>query len=338
MSLRETFDDILLAITVSAAAIYGFLRIFTSERHKRLGEMGPRTEVGRATPADIPPEKGEAPPVPGELCGTLEELRAALRRKEDELLECRKQFEQVREFGRKLTVIQQVYIDAILLGPRDSGKSSVAELWEKPWHKVEETETTTVWNEYEANLYEYKTVRKKDLTFAVDRPLKKVLRLRLRDYPGEGAQLVEALDHIGRLDKKVVLILFMLVGVTDRNDIIGNIENSEYFNHVFVEMVKSLKSVSESVLKVFVVFNKSDVLPSDWAEEEALERLKLANAPAVHSIKHIFGHLIEFHLISAQTNRGMIRLLGSIGRLAIEGKDDSERFQRKLSRWSEGST
>ncbi len=256
--------------------------------------------------------------------GRIEELQQEVARYEEHM-------EKLRAFGRNRTEVEHEIIDAILLGPRSSGKTSLAELWANPVSYNVTQEATMAWRRVNLSLHEFGIEKKHDPLFDVVRGFKKVLRLRLHDYPGELSKVPEAFQKINDLSSKATIIFMLQVGYSD-GVIAGVDENAEYFNGVFVDQLQlGLKGIVRSVARVLVVFNKADLLPREWTEDEAREKLKLANRHPIGFIKRCFGENIEFHVISVRTNLGIVNLLGYLGQAAIQGEDELDRFRKRMA-------
>ena len=237
----------------------------------------------------------------------------------------------LRDFGKSRTETYHDNIDAVLLGPISSGKTSLAAKWANPLTYNVTPEASVFWRRFDLSLHQFGVEKKFDPLFDVERSFRRVLRLRLYDYPGESAQIPLAFKRIGELSSKTTIIFMLQVGYS--NGIISGVEeNAEYFNGVFVEQIqRGLKEIVESVAKVFVVFNKADLLPREWTTSEALERVVVANSHPIHFIKSVFGPLIEYHIISVRNNLGIVDLLGTLGHAAIDGADEHDRFGKRIA-------
>jgi len=89
---------------------------------------------------------------------TLENKNSAL---EDKL-------QKTREYIQKLNVIDYSFQDIILLGPRNSGKTSVAELWSKPATNIDALPPTTKWQVHERDILEFDNYEEKHPTLDID--------------------------------------------------------------------------------------------------------------------------------------------------------------------------
>jgi GTPase SAR1 family protein len=265
--------------------------------------------------------------------GRLRDELDAERKRRDGLLE------KLREYGHKHPKTQTEFVEAILLGPRNSGKSSLIELWTTPWTDIKSLSHSVDWLDYIVHLHQFEPQSYKDELFDMDRIVLRSLRLRVRDYPGEEAYLMQAIRDLKTLNKKVVLIFVM--NLDWRND--GLCEdvarmNDQYFSQILVDEIrKHIKNLSSVVSRVMIVFNKADLLPPDWKDHQALAELRKASSNAVSNIESIFGGKTDYHLISARTNKGIVNLLGDVGRVALDDARDRERFEKnnKLERLKE---
>lgn len=242
----------------------------------------------------------------------------------------RERLARLKEYGRDTMVTVPEYLDVIVLGPRDSGKTSLIELWTTPWTEVGEIRPSKEWRIYEFAIFDFAPVRRRDEVFDVERQFQSQLRLRIHDYPGENAYRLEAVRKLGGIKGKAILVLLLKVGYSE-----GTVQhagvNAEYFSRVFVEEVEQhVKRLHGKVAKCFVVFNKRDLLPPETRPDELLRKLKGANGDAVHQIERTFSGIISYHLISVLTNENLIKLLGAIGGLGAPSSDQRRSLARKL--------
>lgn len=241
-----------------------------------------------------------------------------------------KDLERFKEFAESLTMIDYSYVDAIMIGPRKSGKTSIAELWTSPWTQIVDIESSAVWQMYERDIYEFKSDVRTNPNISIEQTYEPVLRLRVHDYPGEDIYRVQAIKKLDELSDKAVLV-FMFHVVFVNGKIEGYVENSTYFSAQFADMVmERLTSLSGDVAKAIVVFNKADILPDDWSDTKALQELKKVNRDAIYQIERLFSGNLEYHLTSALTNKGLVTLLGSIGLAGLETKRDQKSFKQKI--------
>lgn len=250
------------------------------------------------------------------------ELEDHLHSVENESSHTRERLRKIYDHIRDDPIIDYQYIDIVLLGPRNAGKTSIGLVWTSPWTQIQKIRSTspTDWREYEANIFEFPQKRCRDEIFELTRPLRTFLRIRVHDYPGEPAYLTEALEDLRDLKQKVVLVFVFNVGF-HKGEIQYCRENAEYFSYTFVEEIeRHLKRVSGYIAKAIVVFNKSDLLPQEWSEQEAIDKLQQSNSDGMHQIMRVF-HNFSCRLTSAKTNKGIINLLSEIGRVAVPDAD-----------------
>lgn len=241
-----------------------------------------------------------------------------------------KHLERFKEFAENLTMVDCIYVDAIMIGPRKSGKTSIAELWTSPWTQIADIKSSAVWQMYERDIYEFESDVRKNPDISMEQTYEPVLRLRVHDYPGEDNYRVQAIKKLDELsDKAVLIFVFHVVFVNGKIE--GYIENSIYFSVQFADMIiDRLTSLSGEVAKAIIVFNKADLLPDEWSDVKALQELKKANRDAIHQIERLFSGNLEYHLTSALTNRGLVGLLGSVGLAGLETKRDQKSFKQKI--------
>lgn len=253
---------------------------------------------------------------------------------------CERVLLEAKEEVENSFLIRNMTIDVVMLGPRGAGKTSIARLWTAPWTKIGTIAPSSEWESYEADIYEFE---EEDCSSSSDRlgsllgakrACLPVLRIRVLDYPGESNYRSEALKKIQRLNEKVVVLFVFKVGFHEGQIQYAH-ENAEYFSVSFLEDVQdTLGRVTQKIAKVIVVFNKADYLPREWNDQIALARLKKANQQAIHQIERVFSPHVEYVVVSALTNKGIVDLLGRIGEIAITTKQELKRFKSYLERWS----
>ncbi|MBI3448015.1 MAG: GTPase domain-containing protein [Acidobacteria bacterium] len=228
-------------------------------------------------------------------------------------------------------MLEYDYIDVIIMGPRASGKTSIVELWTSPWTQIGKLEPSATWRVYQKNIYESAEFIRHNRDLELDQTIKPTLRLRVHDFPGEDSYRVKALAEL-RSDKKCVLMFVMKVGIVgDQVELYR--DNALYFSASLADTLFSqAERATMSVSKAIIVFNKADLLPKTWSDDEALVRLRSANRDALYQIERLFSGKLEYHLTSAATNRGLIQVLGSIGRCAISTEADQARFDDHISK------
>jgi GTPase SAR1 family protein len=238
--------------------------------------------------------------------------------------------EKMREWARNITLLCYEYIDVVILGPSDSGKTSIATRWSAPWTNVHLISPSPYWTVSEFSLHEFEPVKRHDEVFDVQHLYEPVLRMRVRDYPGEESKRIEAITHIGSLEKRVVLLLVMDVCFSN-GKCVDAIRNARYYSKVFFEqIVATLENVSRSIDTVVVVFNKSDLAPDVMDENATLLTLKSANKDTVDRVESLFGGRTQYIVCSAFTNHNIVNLLGRVALTAIGSDEDGKRLQTAL--------
>lgn len=227
------------------------------------------------------------------------------------LAQVKNSLEKAKEYIKSHTVIDYLYQDIVLLGPRNSGKTSVAKLWTEPAFNIEELSYTTQWQSYERDILEFDEYIKKNDTFAIDIKYHRRLRIRIHDYPGEDKFRLQAIRELPNLKNPVLLLFFDVQA--DSTGIQTIHRNNSYYSQAFMETVRSQEDITLGIPKVVVVFNKADLLPATMGFDVAKERLKQINADAVERIESLFSGKLSYLTISALDNRGLIRLLGVSG-------------------------
>lgn len=232
--------------------------------------------------------------------------------------------------------MQEVYYifhDIVLLGPRDAGKTSIAELWTQPWFNISEVQPSDDWQTYQASIFDIGSETRKDELFGVDRTYDLVLRVRIHDHPGDDYYQTLALKKLPTLKNPTLLLFFDLdaneQGII-RSKQIDN--NHTYYSKYFAETLEGLTNITRNVSEVIVVFNKVDVLPQSWDKRIMISKLCEVNSDAIARIRKIFGVKVKYWLVSTRDNRGMISLLGeaSAAGLSEQMKASVERRLEKL--------
>jgi GTPase SAR1 family protein len=240
--------------------------------------------------------------------------------------EAEKKLNTVRNHAKEIDRTEYIYQDVVLLGSRNCGKTSLVKLWCAPWANIHHIRSTDSWETSEFDLIPLQTERKYDPRFEVDTGVKKVLRLKIHDYPGDDAFRDRAILDLKNLHNAVILCVFDL-------DVVNNGEipkkyskNNSYYSQMFMNSINNHKDLSESVIKAFVVFNKIDLLKGELQSELIIQKLKEVNESAVKQIETAFSPRIEYHAVSAETNKWLTTLLGEVSKIALKNhqKDSKE--------------
>lgn len=242
-----------------------------------------------------------------------------------------KKLEEIKEYSKRLTEISYVYQDLILLGPRFSGKTSVARLWTEPWFDISRVRPSDEWTTYEASIFDIGTERFFDNVFDVERPRRNTLRIRIYDYPGEDHFRNVAIEKVPKLHNAVLLLFFEVVA--DSNNILPTNKNNEYFSKIFMDKIEDQGNISKNIAKVIIVFNKVDLLPSTLDFETSCKHLHKINADAIKRIHSLFSSRLDFAYVSAVDNRNLISLLGSAGSFGMS-EELKQRFEEQIQRLS----
>lgn len=236
-------------------------------------------------------------------------------------------FEDIKEYGKNTQIIDYVYLDLVLLGPRDSGKTSVTKLWTKAWSDIRFLSPTEEWETCEISIFDMGKSEFFDGLFETTRVKTTELRLRIHDYPGEDRFRLQALEKIPQLERPVLLLFFDVQA--NSSDVIDITTNNNYYSRVFMDAIERSSEVYRRVGKVIIVFNKQDSLPQAWSEGEALAALRRINRDAIGRIESLFSGKLETFLVSALKNTHLISLLGSASSAALEG-DVRKKFEEEM--------
>jgi translation elongation factor EF-1alpha len=194
---------------------------------------------------------------------------------------------------------------------------------------------TADWAKYEFSIFEYSnTYKELDTQLNVERTYRKVIRLRLHDYPGEDYGRQAAIKKLPQL-QNAVLILFFDIDANNDKGIIEINKNNSYYSFSFMESVEAQKGITRNVSKVIVAFNKCDLIPIYTEKKAAEKKLKEINKDALDRITSLFGGQVEFFFISAKDNKKLITLLGTVGSTCLP-MEEREMFYKKLRKLSDG--
>ncbi len=235
--------------------------------------------------------------------------------------------EKLREYGRNTEVIEYIYQDIVLLGPRKSGKTSIAELWSKPWCDITLIERSEYWKTYSVDICEIKKDERDDELFDVKRTYHTMLRVRIYDYPGEDRFRTMAIENLPNSKNAVLLLLFDIEA--NSNGIIQIHKNNEYYSKVFMETIEKQKNLSQHISKVIIVFNKIDLLPPTWDYKKMEDEIKSVNSDADTRIRSLFSGKLQYFLVSALDNRKLISLLGACASSGLP-KYAKEKFEEEI--------
>ena len=266
------------------------------------------------------------------LNAQLDNLNAQMGNLHGQLRKATEANDRMRAFGESTMSLNYDYVDTVLLGPRDAGKSSLVKVWSEPWTIVQEVAPTpnNMWSTVEFSVHEFEPAKRFDDTFGFERFFRPVLRMRVRDYPGEDHLRIPAIRDIKKLDRRVVLVFVLKVGFAD-GEFAETARNEGYFSKAFVDEIETiLVKIGGVVARVVVVFNKVDLMSEPLPDQETVEYLKLANRQVINRLESTFGGLIDYVAVSAETNRNAIKLLGLIASTAILTAADEVKLDAAL--------
>jgi hypothetical protein len=242
--------------------------------------------------------------------------------------------QQLREYIKNIRFFDFQYLDVVFFGPRQSGKTSIIELWSAPWTDVRKLKPSPEWTCEEITVHEFEEEVRPHPLIEATCTYVPTLRVRLHDYPGEDSYRLQAIQDLRELTGKSVVLFVFHVGYHD-NRITHSDRNAEYYSTVFVEEIREqLENVTRHIQKAIIVFNKIDTLPREWDDEYALTELKQANASAIVEISRVFSGKLEFRTTSSLTNTGLVELLGTTVLSAIPVEAERDRFNRSLEELS----
>lgn len=268
--------------------------------------------------------------------GKLLALERAVEETKTALSAATRKIDSFKEYARHTKVINHLYHDVVLLGPRHAGKSSVAKLWTQPWFDIRELSPSSLWKTYEVSVCDLSTEERHDPLFEVPRQHQHVLRVRLHDYPGDDAKRSEAVRALPQLQNAALLLFFDLIPDGEGISSVAVAKNASYYSKVFIEALESVGQLSSKVSKVILVFNKIDLLPSHLDRKTLTTMLHQANVGPISRLEAVFSGQLTSDFASAVDNRGLIGLLGmaaSVG-LPREMREQVDREIQQLYRVS----
>ncbi|HEX2076475.1 MAG TPA: GTPase domain-containing protein [Longimicrobium sp.] len=243
--------------------------------------------------------------------------------------------QQLREYIKSIRFFDFQYLDVVFFGPRQSGKTSIVELWATPWTDVRKLKPSPDWSCQEITVHEFEEELRPHPLIEATCTYVPTLRVRLHDYPGEDGYRLQAIQDLRALTGKSVVLFVFHVGYHNGR-ITHSERNAEYYSTVFVEEIRDqLENVTRHIQKAIIVFNKVDTLPREWDDDFAMTELKQANASAIVEIARVFSGKLEFRLTSSLTNKGLVELLGATVSSAIPVQAERERFEENLRKLSE---
>lgn len=248
-------------------------------------------------------------------------------RKNSRLSFLESKFEGLKDYAKSHTILEYVYIDLILLGPRRSGKTSVAKLWTQAWSDIRVLKPSEDWETCEISLCELRSSEFFDQLFETNREKRTELRVRIHDFPGEDRFRIQALGKIATLGRATLILFFDLDA--DSNELKQTNSNNAYYSRAFMETIEQFNGLTQKLEKVIMVFNKRDLLPPQWSDKKSREELRRINRDAINRIESLFSGKLETFLISAQDNTHLISLLGAASSPAL-GVEEQKRLAEEI--------
>jgi hypothetical protein len=199
----------------------------------------------------------------------------------------------------------RIYQDVVMLGPRQSGKTSIVKLWTEPWTDIERIRAGDHWECHEREIGEVDRERRFCSEDGTDRTYLKKLWLRIHDYPGEDRYRAMALDKLPEMSG--VVLVFVLDGDEAKTQ-----ANGDYYSTAFVSKLEALENFAHRIKKAYVVFSKADLAGAACDPETTREKLMDRNRPAMDRLKSQFSGILDVFVTSAETNQHIVNLLGAV--------------------------
>jgi len=225
-----------------------------------------------------------------------------------------KRIEVLTNYCKKLTVSEEQYKNIIIIGPRLSGKSTIAKSWCKPSKSITEYNPSPIgFDTYYYKLHDYSSNSTKYHNINIDIEMEKkiVPTLKIYDYAGEDSLISDAVSKIGEIPDCTIIMVFD----SDPKNF-GN--NIEYYNRAMIEKMNDIftnkKIRASSVKNVFVVFNKIDLYANNENTFDSnLSKIKTEHEMCMLFIKSIFGiEMQTFITTSTITNHNITNLFRKI--------------------------
>jgi hypothetical protein len=183
-------------------------------------------------------------------------LEREVKKLKDEANGLKKRISTLVDFCATVSTTESKWHNVILIGPRDSGKSSIASLWCKVDKLIVSMSPTPSFDTYDYGGLGNEDEKFFDDEIEVERIKKIKTGVRFFDYAGEDAQIPDAIRKIATSPDCTIIMVF------NSDPGFAN-DNRRYFSRSLVEKINNgfNKSgfQSSSVKTVYIVFNKIDL-------------------------------------------------------------------------------
>ncbi|MCW1967118.1 MAG: GTPase domain-containing protein [Anaerolineae bacterium] len=253
-------------------------------------------------------------------------------------------FQRIKNRAQGRAISKARYVDMVVLGPRFSGKTALTLRWSTPWEQIQDLAPGALWRTSDFTIHEFERPDPQpDPLLGIKIKEIEAIKGRIYDYPGEVDQLKEAVNHLNKLQKNTkngdatcLLLLFGIgcvkgsgIAKFEYDEVVAS--NNRYYSDQFLEAFKQLDF--GHINRIFIVFNKKDLLDKTWSDDKiALERLKAANRTALERIERSVIRDVPCFLVSANTNEGIVNLLGQVGVLAAKNHSEREDIENRFDR------
>ena len=222
----------------------------------------------------------------------------------------------LEKFCATVSTVEEKRYHVILIGPRNSGKSSITSLWCKVDKLITTISPTPTFDTYDYDGLNSKKEDFFDTEIKVKR-IKKVQKIiRFFDYAGEDEQIPNAIERIASSPDCTIIMVF-------NSDPGYENDNRRYFSRSLVEKINSKFNESgfkaSNVKVVYVVFNKIDLFAKSGSTyNDNLEKIKQKFIDNISNIETIFGVDVRYIVTSASTNHNIINLLQNVVRAYVK--------------------
>ena len=323
-------------ITITISAIIGLVAAVYAYRSSKIRDA---SVVSAATiSSDYLKEKYDA---------NEEELRKTKERNRRIEIELRDTLEENKHLANTLThlkekmqnseVVSEVYYPVVLVGGRDSGKSSLRHHWGASW-QVNAVEPTQVVSSVNIPVYDFVKDTRRPHPWADDvLVLEKVhLYLRTYDFPGEIINQKDILKVAERETQRIAseykrqigMCMLIMIDSSAMIDPATENETKNYFSSPgYLDLCDRIRSEAIAIDRVVVMYNKADKLRSQYGHFDDRALLSECDSKLGHFVRDTLPtNIMMFRVLS---------ILGSESKIPSKGLGASEAMGHCARRYIE---